>query len=126
MIWALCLKEPHSASNFIKCSRAMVKGKCPNCNKELSTKLYARHTRWSPIECPNCYRRYHFDKREWLLQHVPILLSVFASIVNTYWGRIVFSREEHLVISSGCLLAVIIFGIHFLINIKNIKLVETK
>ncbi len=104
----------------------MIKSKCPNCSEELNCKQYARHTVWSPIVCSNCSRRYHLDRREWFLKSVPTLIAMIANIVNTHWGKLVFAQEIHLLVSIACLVAMLFFSIKFLINIKNIQLVEVK
>lgn len=103
-----------------------MKGKCPHCNKDLTGKQYARHTIWTPIVCSKCSRRYHFDRREWFFISIPLLIAMFANILNNLWGKLVFSSQVHLLVSILCLVAMLIVGIQFLIKIRNIKLVEAK
>ena len=59
---------------------------CPDCASKWKITLILRHTKWHPIICPSCERKFHFDKKQWKQISFPLMVAtcvVFvAQIVN--------------------------------------------
>ena len=54
---------------------------CPACDTPWTMGLVARHSRFTPIACPGCGRRFKFDERQWHRLATPLAFFIAAFVV---------------------------------------------
>jgi hypothetical protein len=87
---------------------------CPDCGSPWGHKLVWRHTRWTPIVCPQCKGRFHFERKRWRQILLPTLISIAVLSVVSIAGKYFLGRTELLVVFSLVFAAFIISGIWWL------------
>lgn len=94
---------------------------CPKCSGNVPYLKLMRHTRWTPVVCPHCASRLHFDKRDWTKKagsFIFLLLLLIAICLIGVWVRPSFAYVVVMALLGPTLL------LKFMFDVKNIKLRE--
>jgi CXXC-20-CXXC protein len=94
---------------------------CPKCNGTIPYLRLMKHTRWTPVKCPQCHSQLHFDKRDWLKKSGTLfllLLLLTAICLIGAWARPSFAYVVIMALTGPILL------VKFMFDVKNIKLQE--
>jgi CXXC-20-CXXC protein len=94
---------------------------CPKCNGEVPYLKLMRHTRWTPVVCPNCDSRLHFDKRDWTKKAGTFTLLLLLLSIICLIGAWITSSYAYLAVMVLVGPALIV---KFSLDIRNIKLQE--
>ena len=94
---------------------------CPKCKGEVPYLKLMKHTRWTPVVCPHCDSRLHFDKPDWFKKagtFVLLLLLLCAICLIGTWARPSLAWAAAMAVASLILL------VKFLFDVKELKLRE--
>jgi CXXC-20-CXXC protein len=94
---------------------------CPKCRGTVPYLKLMRHTKWTPIICPHCDARLHFDNRDWSKRAGTfVLLLLFLCVICLIgtWKRPSMAYVFVMAILGPALL------VKFLLDVKKIKLRE--
>lgn len=76
-----------------------------------------RHSRWTPIVCPQCRALFHFDKKQWRRISLPSTITLVVLLVIQFTGKHFLSNTEYLVVFSLAFGAFVITGIWWLYTV---------
>jgi hypothetical protein len=79
-----------------------------------------RHTWWTPIVCPKCGARFHFDKKQYRRISLPLLTSITVLLAVHISGKYFLGKSEFL------LLFGLAFGSFVIVTIWCLRVVFTK
>ena len=94
---------------------------CPKCNGKVPYLKLMGHTRWTPIVCPYCDSRLHFDKRDWTKKAGTFILLLLLLSIICLVGAWIMPSYAYLVVMA---LAGPTLIVKFSLDIRNIKLQE--
>jgi len=94
---------------------------CPKCSGKVPYLKLMRHTRWTPVICPHCDSRLHFDKRDWFKKGGMFVLSLLLLSAICLIGTWVRPSVAYAVVLALGGLALLV---KFLFDVKEAKLQE--
>lgn len=94
---------------------------CPKCNGNVPYLKLMGHTRWTPIVCPHCDSRLHFDKRDWTRKAGTFALLLLLLSIICLVGVLIMSSYVYVAVMA---LVGPILIVKFSLDIRNIKLQE--
>jgi hypothetical protein len=96
---------------------------CPKCRRTVPYLKLMRHTQWTPVICPHCDSRLHFDKRDWLKKAGTLVLLLLLLVASGFIGASARPDLAYIVVVVMVVLGAALI-VKFLLDARNIKLRE--